>query len=100
MADEPISVELLKSHEMAERLRIDIKTLHALRKPGQILEDKVIYLTPKILRWDPVAVLKAISPNTKPGDVRAARPHPDQGDNASRAGQGTAGREKQARRGS
>lgn len=77
MAEEPVSVELLKSTEMANRLRIDIKTLHAMRKPGGILENMAIYLTPKILRWDPVAVWAVISKNTGPGDVKPARPRPD-----------------------
>ncbi len=71
MAEEPVvSVELLKSREMADRLRIDLKTLHGLRHSGAIT---AIFLSTKIIRWDPVAVLKEISGNTKIEHVKAVR---------------------------
>ena len=74
MAEEPVSVELLTSKQLAARLQIDIKTLHALRKAEVI---KAIIITPKIFRWDPVEVLKKITENSDRGDVKAARAHPD-----------------------
>ncbi len=74
MPDEPAqAVELLTTRQLAMRLQIDIKTLRALTKEGRIPSIKI---TPKIVRYDPAAVLEVLVRNSEAGHYPAARPHP------------------------
>ena len=73
MPDEPTqSVELLTARQLAARLQVELKTVWALTKDKRI---PVIRLSPRIVRYDPVAVLEAITRSSDAGDVRAVRPH-------------------------